>query len=62
MNMAEAIDGEVFRYFVRSARCQHTQYLVDLESYGFSGECNCEDFVFKRRKHAARGARGRTGR
>jgi hypothetical protein len=35
------------RYWVHSYSREDREYLVQLDSYGFNGECQCEDFACK---------------
>ena len=50
----EPIESEFFRFHVRS-RTRNQKWLVDLEPYGFNGQCGCEAFQFKCQPDLERG-------
>lgn len=42
------IEGEPFRFMVKSRKIGVPDYLVDLEERKWNGECGCPDFQFNR--------------
>lgn len=49
------IAGEWFRFHVSSRTDPEHPHLVDLESYGWNGQCSCEHFRFRCEPHLVRG-------
>jgi len=57
----EQVEGEPFRFFVQSDVTAE-KYLVDVQECGFTGSCNCMNFLVKCAPKIAYGARGPTVR
>jgi len=55
------IRGERWRFYVRSFTDPDRlgPYLVDLEEYGWNGECGCQDFIKKKTQLEAGAVRSR---
>lgn len=54
MSHAELYDN-ITRWEIPSRTDPHTKYVCELRSYGGNGECPCDDFNFRFRKHLALG-------
>lgn len=55
----QPIDGEPFRFLVLSEKSPNNPpYLVDLQAYGWTGQCGCMDFATRHGPKAAAGERG----
>lgn len=54
----QPIEGELFRFYVDSRSRPDAPHLVDLESYKWGGQCDCEAFKFKHEPALSRGADG----
>ena len=46
LQLIEPYHDELYRYMVPS-RSQRDPYLVDMQSFGWNGECPCPDFSFR---------------
>jgi len=44
----QPIAGETFRFYVDSRSNPNAPHLVDLESYRWGGQCDCENFKFRK--------------
>lgn len=55
MPAVEPIDGELFRFYAHSISKPGFQHLVDLESYHWNGQCDCEAFKFTHEPKLSRG-------
>lgn len=49
----QPITGEAFRFYVDSVSHPGAPHLVDLESYRWGGQCDCENFKFRKEKDLA---------
>jgi hypothetical protein len=54
--IVEEIPGELLRFLVHSRTAELKQYLVDLEEFGFNGQCGCYHFGYAMEPRLVRGA------